>query len=373
VKRLLNLRVASALALALFASIQSSAYSPYGWKWNTLRVDYYVNPANLDVPADAAIAAVRAAADGWALQSASPFAFNYVGTTSGTTVTNNGKNEVFFRNGSNGTAIATTYYWSSGGQALDADIVFWDATYKFFTGSSGCVGGFYIEDVATHEFGHALGLGHSAVSEATMVSGQQYCGTYKRSLALDDIQAIEYVYPITGTNLAPTVSIVSPLANSTFTAGSTITFTGTAVDTEDGVLTANLKWSSNLSGALGTGGTVARTLVAGTHTITASATDSKGVTRIATTSIVVNDPSALVPGVALSARAYKVRSSPRVELTWSATTWASVDVYRNSVKILNTVNDRVHTDAPPKGTATYSYKICEVGTGNCSNSVSVAF
>jgi hypothetical protein len=373
VKRLLNLRVASALALGLFASIQSSAYSPYGWKWNTLSVDYYVNPANLDITPEAAIAAVRAGADGWALQSGSPFAFNYVGTTTGTTVVNNGKNEVFFRNATNGTAIATTYYWSSGGQALDTDIVFWDGAYKFFTGSSGCSGGFYVEDVATHEFGHALGLGHSAVADATMVSGQQYCGTYKRSLALDDILGLEVLYPLSSTNLPPTVAIVTPLANSTFTVGTTISFTGTAVDTEDGVLTSSLQWNSNLSGALGTGGAIARALVAGTHTITASATDSKNATRVATISVTVSDPNALPSGVTLQARAYKIKSAPRVELTWSANAWTSVDVYRNGVKILNTANDRTHTDAPPKGTATYSYQICQVGTTTCSNSVSVTF
>jgi hypothetical protein len=362
-----------ALALGLFASMQSSAYSPYGWKWNTLLVDYYINPANLDVTPEAAIAGVRAGADGWGLQSLSPFAFNYVGTTTGTTVTNNGKNEVFFRNATNGTAIATTYYWSSGSQALDADIVFWDATYKFFTGSSGCSGGFYIEDVATHEFGHALGLGHSAVSDATMVSGQQYCGTYKRSLALDDTLALEFLYPLTSTNLPPTVAIVTPLSNSTFSAGATISFTGTALDTEDGILTSNLQWNSNVSGALGTGGSIARTLVAGTHTITASATDSNNATRVSTISVVVNDPSAPPPAATLQARAYKIKGAPRVDLTWSATAWTSVDVYRNGVKILNTANDRAHTDAPPKGTATYSYKVCSVGTTTCSNSVSVAF
>jgi hypothetical protein len=372
VNRLLNLRVACALAFGLVASMQSSAYSPYGWKWNTLAVDYYINPANLDVTPEAAIAAVRAGADGWGLQSASPFAFNYVGTTTGTTVTNNGKNEVFFRNASNGTAIATTYYWSSGGQALDTDIVFWDGAYKFFTGSSGCTGGFYIEDVATHEFGHALGLGHSAVSDATMVSGQQYCGTYKRSLAVDDILGLEVIYPISSTNVPPTVAIVTPLTNSTFTLGATISFTGTAVDTEDGVLTPNLQWSSNLSGALGTGGSIARVLAAGTHTITASATDSNNSTRVATISVTVNDP-APPSGVTLQARGYKIKSAPKVDLTWSANSWSSVDVYRNGVKILNTANDRAHTDAPPKGAATYSYKICQVGTTTCSNSVSVAF
>ena len=371
-KRLTHSRLSLAVVLALFATMPSAAYAPYGWKWSTTLVDYYINPANLDVATDVAIASVRAGADAWALQSASPFAFNYVGTTGGTTVANNGRNEVMFRNATNGTAIATTYWWTSGSQPLDADIVFWDGAYAFYGGSTGCVGGFYIQDVATHEFGHALGLGHSSVTDATMVSGQQYCSTYKRSLAPDDVLGIEFLYPVLGSNTPPTVAISSPLTNSVFTLANTITFTGTASDVEDGTLTPALSWSSNLAGPLGVGGTISRTLGAGTHTISASATDANGATRTAAVTVIVNDTSSGT-GVVLQAAGYKIRSYPRVDLTWSAAAWPMVDVYRNGIKVTTTSNDRAHTDAPPKGAATYTYKICDAGTATCSNNISVTF
>lgn len=285
-------RVLLALVLGLVASYQLSAYTPYGWKWKTLQVDYYINSTNRDVPIDVAVSAVKAGAAAWTAQSSSPFSFAYVGVTKNTTVSNNGRNEVFFRNSTSGAAIATTYYWSSGGTALDADIIFWDGTYQFFGGSTGCVNGFYIQDVATHEFGHALGLGHSLISEATMVSGQQYCSTTKRSLASDDIQAVEFLYPPTvNANKPPVITIVAPLPGSTFTTSSSILFSGTALDPEDGVLSAGIKWTSSINGLLGTASSLTRSLSAGTHTITASVTDPDGATRSATTSIVVTAAS----------------------------------------------------------------------------------
>ena len=100
-----------------------------------------------------------------------------------------------FRNASNGNAIATTYWWYSGSRIIDADIVFWDGAFRFFSGTSGCSAGFYVEDIAAHEFGHALGLGHSAVSGATMYPSTSYCNAQNRMLDADDIAGIVSLYP----------------------------------------------------------------------------------------------------------------------------------------------------------------------------------
>jgi hypothetical protein len=64
-------------------------------------------------------------------------------------------------------------------------------------------------------------------------------------------------------------------------------FSAVAHDREDGDLTTRIVWSSNVDGRLGTGGTVFKVLTAGTHTITASATDSAGTTRTAQITIVI--------------------------------------------------------------------------------------
>lgn len=193
--------VTAAAVAALVGSTTASAYLLKGVKWTTSTVPYYVNPANLDLDAGRAEGAVRFGADTWALQSSAHIALVYAGTTSGTTVQNNSKNEVFFRNASNGSAVATTYSYYSGDKILDTDIVFWDGAFKFFSGTSGCSGGMYIEDIAAHEFGHALGLGHSETSGATMYASVSYCSQALRTLAADDIAGIEAVYP--GSKSAP--------------------------------------------------------------------------------------------------------------------------------------------------------------------------
>lgn len=89
-------------------------------------------------------------------------------------------------------------------------------------------------------------------------------------------------------NTAPSVSITAPANNATFTTAATISFSGSATDTESGNLTSSLVWTSNVQGQVGTGGSFSRTLNAGTHTITASATDPGGLTGSASVTITVN-------------------------------------------------------------------------------------
>jgi hypothetical protein len=79
---------------------------------------------------------------------------------------------------------------------------------------------------------------------------------------------------VTSANTAPTVSITDPLSGAQYTFGDTVNLTASASDTEDGDISANVSWSSNLDGALGIGSTISPALSVGTHTITASITDS---------------------------------------------------------------------------------------------------
>ncbi len=75
---------------------------------------------------------------------------------------------------------------------------------------------------------------------------------------------------------APSVAILRPPDGSTFPAGTAITLEGTAVDAEDGDLSARLAWASSLEGPLGTGRTVTIVLRSGTHRITAQVVDASG-------------------------------------------------------------------------------------------------
>ena len=191
------------VALATALSTDSRAYTTSGTRWIGTPVPYVVNTANLDLPTSAIVPALVAGADTWALQSNAAFAFTYAGPSSQTTNTNDGINLVMFRNASSGSALATTYTWFSGTRMIDADIVFWDAGFQFFAGSSGCSGGFYIEDVATHEFGHALGLGHSTLTAATMYPSISTCSQQARSLDADDIAGVLALYPQSAPPPAP--------------------------------------------------------------------------------------------------------------------------------------------------------------------------
>jgi hypothetical protein len=180
---------ASALvAIAAVGGLASdpAAYVASGPVWSALAAPYYVNTAN------------------------------FVGRSSQTTTGYDATNLVVFRNASSPPAIATTYWWYSAGTILDADIVFWDEAYRFFAGASGCSGGFYIEDIAAHEFGHALGLGHSALASATMYASTSWCNSTNRLLDPDDIAGVRALYPPRDPPRTPTgvrfvVGLLGPL------------------------------------------------------------------------------------------------------------------------------------------------------------------
>jgi len=187
--------VTMVVAIGTALSRDIGAYATNGVVWNVRPVPYSINTTNLDLPESAVEPAVRAGADVWSTQSDASISLQYTGRSDQTTTGNDGLNLVVFRNASNGSAIATTYWWSSGGRIIDADIVFWDAGFRFFSGTTGCSGGFYIEDIAAHEFGHALGLGHSTTTGATMYPSVSSCNAGNRTLDADDIAGVRFLYP----------------------------------------------------------------------------------------------------------------------------------------------------------------------------------
>ena len=80
---------------------------------------------------------------------------------------------------------------------------------------------------------------------------------------------------VTILNQPPVVEITAPTDGLSFDQGASVNFTGTALDPEDGDISANLAWTSNLDGSIGSGaGFSTSTLSVGAHTITAAVTDS---------------------------------------------------------------------------------------------------
>jgi hypothetical protein len=89
-----------------------------------------------------------------------------------------------------------------------------------------------LQGVGCHEYGHALGLGHSASTSATMYPSIAGSGAGERSIASDDINGIKAVYG--------TKSATKPTITNAVLVGSTLTISGTQFSTS-----GNEVWFTN--------------------------------------------------------------------------------------------------------------------------------
>lgn len=116
-----------------------------------------------------------------------------------------------WQNASGVIALTTASFSRSTGVVLDADIEFngsvdvGGSEFRFTAGlrespvcqrptDTDCVGT-DIENTATHEIGHFLGLDHTPVPEATMYASAPVGETKKRSLDQDDLDGLCEIYP----------------------------------------------------------------------------------------------------------------------------------------------------------------------------------
>src|SRR5690554_5316463 len=100
--------------------------------------------------------------------------------------------------------FASTYvsYNPSTGIISDADIYLNSEFHEFSNDPSPGPGKADLQNTLTHEVGHLLGFGHSAVIEATMFGGAVLGETHKRSLHQDDIALLCTSYPLNGVDPA---------------------------------------------------------------------------------------------------------------------------------------------------------------------------
>ncbi len=93
------------------------------------------------------------------------------------------------------------------------------------------------------------------------------------------------------------------------------------------------------------------------------------------TPTVTPTPTPTPGAITLSAHGRRVQGRHTVDLVWSGATSANIDIYRDGVVIATVPNNGSYKDfiGVRGGNARYTYKVCDAGTQNCSNEVTVRF
>ena len=128
------------------------------------------------------------------------FGTGATGTTDGAdTISPDGKNEVMAENLGSTSTIAYTIVWGVfGGPPQGRKLVEWDAVFNtdYAWSETGEANKMDYQTIATHEFGHALGLGHpdSTCTEETMYAFARFGEIKKQTLEAGDIAGVNKLY-----------------------------------------------------------------------------------------------------------------------------------------------------------------------------------
>lgn len=176
----------------------SSQYALKQIKWNRFPVSYHINANGVTSGVDRSTAT-----------QAIINAFNTIdnenhpGGTFFTRVSDssNAKIKVWWAaiDGSGGALARTTVWYNTATKVISkAEIVFDTGNKWFISSKSSCAGiagsPFDIRNVATHEIGHAIGLGHASNTKLTMYGSAAQGETLKRSLGIGDQRGIDAIY-----------------------------------------------------------------------------------------------------------------------------------------------------------------------------------
>jgi hypothetical protein len=182
-------------------------YELLGPSWKTLNLNYVIDPTNnIDLDEDLIVNAIYASVETWdAASSANLFSDEYSIDTAEVdleTPYTNTKNEIDFGDIPQANAIAVCLVWSttrgppSKRSIVEFDIVFDVVDFDWGFGESDKMD---LQNIATHELGHAVGLAdlyddNPLVIEQTMYGYASEGETKKRTLAEGDIEGITVLY-----------------------------------------------------------------------------------------------------------------------------------------------------------------------------------
>lgn len=182
-------------------------------KWRAGTISYFI--ADEEVPNVTAAefqAAVQRGFDTWNAVETAETDFQFAGFTSQLPFDVDDVNTIGFRERQDlDRVLATTgfTYLVSTGELVEADI-FFNSRFPWTAASGGQAGRFDVQSIATHEAGHFLGLGHSALGETVregggrrVIAGEAVMfpiafaagGTNERRLRADDIAGVSDIYP----------------------------------------------------------------------------------------------------------------------------------------------------------------------------------
>lgn len=177
----------------------TTCYKLMGLKWTKLPVTYTINPSNNEgVSEDQIFTAVSIAAETWDTATTKELFSDSYESGSVSYGTPDGKNAIAFGPYSDNNVIAVTSVWYN---TRTKEIVEFDMLFneKFAWGTTGDTSKMDLQNIATHEFGHAVGLSDlytDSCIEVTMYGYSGYGDIGKRSLEAPDIAGLQAIYGI---------------------------------------------------------------------------------------------------------------------------------------------------------------------------------
>ena len=206
------------LVLLLTAPLAPPAagFETLGMSWPTGRINYKVNPNFPDQELSGTplqqVDLITCSADNWREQTELDLRFVYLGTTDAVGFNDqDGVNTVSWVDQDVGDALAITIVSGIRDRIIGFDMVFFSSTNgrpNEWNGPRDPSGNAMdLRGLATHEFGHVLGLDHSADRAATMYASAINRGQHMRTLHEDDIAGGESLYQLR-TDANPTTRII---------------------------------------------------------------------------------------------------------------------------------------------------------------------